>query len=188
MSRTTHSPSLPLSPRLLHRFAIYNSALTLTQAQALYQSANGGCSLSRASSTSNSATLEWLTPSRDTTAVPAPKFSLNGNSDPRSASGTSYAYSWSSTDTYDKACGLDQYRSGLLVLSGLDQVGSTTGPFINLSTGTGPTSVGQVMPNIGGPSSGTQSVVGGGASGTAGWTIEYMVKPAKAETWAKVRH
>ena len=167
-------------------FAIYNSALTQKQAQALYQKANGGCSLSRASSTANSATLEWLTPSRVTAAVRDPVYSLSGSTDPRTQSSVQYAYDWASSDTYDQACGLNNYRSGLLVLKGLEQQGSTSGPFINLSASTGPNSVGAVMPNIGGTSSGAQSTLGGGATGTAGWSIEFMVKPTKSETWAKL--
>ena len=167
-------------------FRIYNSALTLTQAQALYQNANGGCQLSVGSSTSNSAQLEWLTPSRDTGSIPQPKFSMSGNSDPRTQSGMQYAYNWTQYDAYDQTCGVSQYRSGLYVMPGLDQQFNTNGPFINLSQATGPNSIGQVLPNIGGQSSGTQSTIGGGATGTAGWSFEYMVKPALVETWAKL--
>ena len=161
-------------------FRIYNSALTMTQAQALYQNANGGCALNVGSSTANTATLEWLTPSRDTTAIPTPKVSLQFATDPRTQSGVTYPWYWNSSDPYDAACGISAQRSGLLVLPGLDQQNAANGPYINLSATTGPSSLGTAVPNIGGQSSGTQSTTGV-ATGTAGWTWEYMVKPSQVE-------
>ena len=158
----------------------------MTQAQALYQNANGGCALSRGSTTSNTATLEWLTPSRDTGAVKAPVFSMGtASTDPRTQSGVTYAYNWTQSDSMDQSCGISAYRTGLIVMPGLDQQNNLNGPFINLSASTGANTIGQVMPNIGGQSSGTQSTVGA-ATGTAGWSFEYMVKPATVETWAKL--
>ena len=101
-----------------------------------------------------------------------PVFNANFSVNPITQLGLSSAgYSWTAFDANDTAANQGLHQ-GLLVLDGLTQ-------FVNISTMTGPNSIGLLAPTIGGPSSGTGA--------TQGWSFEFVWKPTgNSNTWAKL--
>ena len=86
--------------------------------------------------------------------------------------GATLNYGWAAADTTDTAAN-QALHQGVAILSG------TGNSFINLSTLTGPQSCGQLLPLLGGASSGTGA--------TAGWSFEFVFKPTgNTNTWAKL--
>lgn len=80
-------------------------------------------------------------------------------------------YAWLAVDPTDNAAQQGLHR-GLLVFNGTDAA------YADLNLATGPKSVGQIMPIIGG--------AGSGSGETRGMTIELVVKLTAVETWAKL--
>ena len=105
-------------------------------------------------------------------------FDLSFSSDPRWLLGGdygSYTYSWQDFDPSDAYANSTRFHSGHLVLDGLSREGS----YVNLSTTTGHSTVGVLLPRVGGrsdPISGT----------AAGWTFEMIVKLSTVGKWAKL--
>ena len=103
-----------------------------------------------------------------------PVFNANFSVNPTSISGvgSSLNYGWAATDSSDTSAN-QQLHQGVAILSG------TGNSFINLSTLTGPQSCGQLLPLLGGASSGTGA--------TVGWSFEFVFKPTgNTNTWAKL--
>ena len=139
-------------------FRIYDRALTEEQANSLYYQQMGGCDVI----TTDMPVINDVSPNQvpSASAVVAPFFSLNTASDPRIAadnSGTAL-YGWRDYDFVDTQCQeypATQYHQGLIVFPGAPQNNPTIGVltpyvtsnFINLSTATGPNSVGQGQPH-----------------------------------------
>ena len=116
--------------------------------------------------------------------VPPTWMSLTFSNDPRpSAGGASSAdYGWlQSVDTNAAQATLHQ---GILSLGGGPGTANalpTNGPFVNLSTTSGPNTIGMVLPsNIGGSGPGSASM------GTAGWSFELVFQPTLQQVWAKI--
>jgi len=101
-----------------------------------------------------------------------PFFSATFNRDP--TRGTERDYKWLRFDPNDDP---EQQRihHGLLVLDGSEKA------FVNLSTLTGPNSVGLELANVGGWT-GRGSI----AEGSAGWSFEVTLKPGKWSPWMKI--
>ena len=146
-------------------FNIYNYALTSAQVAALALKSQGGCSVS------------YGVPAPVTNAtVPTPFFEATFDSDPRQ-SGVVANYGWEQQDADDVTCGLDSQHQGLLVLPGMYVPNVMQGSYVNLSESSGPNSIGQVLPIIGGPSS--------GSGDAAGWSFELTLKVEVVYPWAK---
>jgi len=105
-----------------------------------------------------------------------PVFDLSFSADPRLLLPNPpayYNYSWQDFDPDDSYSNSSRFHSGHLVLS------AARGNFINLSTPTGPNTLGVLLPRIGG----RQQAI----SGTSvGWSIEGVVKMDSVERWAKL--
>ena len=101
----------------------------------------------------------------------APVFNAPFSTNPASVVGGSTGYSWWASDPADVATGQAKYHTGLINMPG------SPSAFVDLTQVTGPTSIGQSLPILFGPSSGS------GAS--YGWSIELVVKPLSVQTWSK---
>ena len=149
---------------LIDTFRIYNVALTGAQVGQLYAGEMGGCPVPISSAAPTGSVFPNLLP-RNTTGAVTPLFSANFTSNPFFTVPGASGYGWLpyvSTDTPSTQA----MRTGLLSLSGNAQ-------WVNLALASGPNSIGQVLPTIGG--------------GSAGWTIEIMLQALTgADSWAKV--
>ena len=150
----------------LDTFNIYQHALSPIQAAALASKAMGGCAV----------TTQVSSPANST--APVPLFDASFSADPRSAAGGASVanYGWVAQDADDATCGLTAH-TGLLQVNG-QYTPAPAGNYVNLSASSGPQSVGQVLPIIGGAS------VGSGES--AGWSFELTFKAQTAYRWAKI--
>ena len=106
-----------------------------------------------------------------------PVFDLSFSSDPRLMlpQYAPHTYAWQSFDPADNYANNALYHGGHLVLTG------SRNPFsyVNLSTPVGPSSVGVLLPRIGGDSQGTGNTL-------PGWSFEFIVKIANNAPWAKL--
>ena len=186
----TMQPYLPAVPRVsaalgysnwgdafwngyIDSFNVYSQSLNAQQVGSLYS----------ASMVNLSAVTALPTAQQPTAPLPAPWFPLSFSSSSTASSST--AFSWLQQDAQDVQCGILN-RQGLLVLPGRDTpvVGSLSAlapAYVNLSTASGPNSVGQTLPGlIGGAGAGSLQ------QGTMGWSFEVAFKPTLLEQWAKL--
>ena len=147
-------------------FNIYNYALTAQQAAALATNAQGGCAIT-----------VGVPAAAPVTPVPTAFFDASFTTDPRAA-GMTANYGWEQQDADDATCGLNSQHQGLLVLAGEYVPNTVPGGYVNLSTATGPDSIGQVLPVIGGMSAGTDAA--------AGWSFEVTFKAEVVYAWSKL--
>ena len=106
-----------------------------------------------------------------------PIFDLSFSNDPRLQLPQygPQTYSWAEFDPRDNYANNSLYHGGHLVLTG----SRTPHSYVNLSTPIGPSSVGVVLPRIGGESQGTGGTI-------PGWSWELIVKVNSQESWAKL--
>jgi len=100
----------------------------------------------------------------------APVMNAVFSEDPITAVGGRRNYGYMSVDGVDTPA-IQAFHRGLIVLNGSDS------SYVDLTTHTGPLSIGRVMPTFG-PTSGTGS--------TAGTTVSIVVKLTAVEAWAKL--
>jgi len=161
-------------------FNIYGIALNPMQSRTLYQAAM---------LPAVSVTLPTCSGDASAVAIPTPWFAFGFDSDPRpntpGAGNGAANYGYVDVDSSD-AANVQAVHRGLLTLSGSPS--STQGGYINLSTATGPDSVGVTIP-LGGPAAnigGSGSISNSVATGTSGWTFESTFKPTSQQAWAKL--
>ena len=155
-------------------FRYYSVALGLNQVTSLYTTAMG-----------TAGTTACVVTASTTSVIPANAlfFSATFDTDPRTGVGsipsTSTAnYGWNSVDTSDVVANV---HSGILVLNGCGGNGCNSGgQFVNLSTASGPNSIGKVLPNWGGQGTGSFD------ANTVGWSFELTWKAYSQQTWAKL--
>ena len=150
----------------LDTFNIYNYALNQQQANALYLNKMGGCSVT----TGTPAGAAPTSPSTSTASAPSPLWSLPTSSAPANAG--QGGFGWVQQDSADASCGsTQQYHQGLITLAGNENQ-NVVGQYLNISSTAGMNSVGSTpLPMVGGAS---------------GMSVEYMVKPGRIDTWAKL--
>lgn len=160
---------------LIDNFRVYNQALSGPQVSTLYNASMGAAGTQRCPQIASSA-LPANVSSGDVA------YSLTFSSDPSVAAGVpgGALYSWVQSDVNDTAADRNIHQ-GLLVLGGSPSntnVGS--GPWVNLSSPAGPTSVGSVLPIIGTNLNGLWS------AGSVGMSFELVIKMRQQTRWAKV--
>ena len=155
-------------------FRVWDRALTAAQVQALSQTLYGlGLP---PSVTSVSAGGDFSLQAALGTTARLPVFNANFSQNPNTIAsvGPVTYYQWAPFDPTDSAANQGQHQ-GLAVLTG------TPLSFINISTASGPNSMGAVVPPIGTNGSGSA------AAGTLGWSFEFVWKPTgESRTWAKL--
>lgn len=136
-------------------FRIYDRALTAEQVDSLYHQQMGGCEVTTAYSPIVNDASPNQVPFTLNTTVAAPMFSLSASSDPRIDAGTdgTALYGWREYDFVDTLCPsypATSYHQGLIVFPGGSNTPTdapmlpyVTQNFINLSTATGPNSIGR---------------------------------------------
>jgi len=150
----------------IRTFNIYRVALGPAQVNARYLNQMANCPLTSGPDTTIPAGSGQGGPATN----PAPVFSLPTTQ----PSGT--GYSWLSQDPADVPCGINSVHTHILQLGG----GIENGQYADLSSASGPNSVGVTLPSIGGDGSGSL------ATNDAGLSFEIVMKPLIVEHFAKL--
>ena len=152
---------------------LYDYALTSTQVSALAAAYNLNTGVSLPTTSNNAAlpstaeTTYW----QNAGISRAPVLNAVFPADPSTSIGATRLYTWSASDSSDSSSVAAQHP-------GVVQLNGSTNSFVDLTSPTGPNSVGLVVGTFGGP---------GGSTGSAqGWTVEMVVKPLSSAANSKL--
>ena len=157
----------------IDHFRYYSQALGVNQVSTLFTAAMGAAG-----------TRACMVTASTTTLIPASAiwFSATFDTDPRGVgdvppAGTA-AYGWQANDPSDIVANV---HNGILILNGCNgSPCNSNGAWVNLSTSSGPNSIGQVMQNVGGLGTGSFD------ANTVGWSFEMTWKATQQVSWAKL--